>query len=305
MKRTFLRIWSLLVLFLTFTGSKAEVDVLDLLPNISEDGSWTWAEEPTQYTPESLFEYLNGAAPQYLSYGFVNLVHARYAYKGQDLSSVTLDIFDMGSTLGAYGIYSSGRPRGIPKRGWGTEGYQSGTIAAAWRGRIYLHGSADEDTPVLMAKLNLLMEQAASALGGEATWPPELSMLPEKRLITGSDRFIGKNLLGHSFLPGGFLANYRMNGGEGLLFLSDLGTPEGARKALASFHSYEEEKGNIAGPTEMGEAGFWAEDPGLGFGAVIRRKIHLAGLWGVKSRDVAAEILVELDHKLITNVLTD
>lgn len=182
-------------------SSEPDLDVLELLPVIPNGSDWAWGEAPTDYEPEVLYEYLNGGAPQYLSYGFVSLAHARYAYKGQDLHSVTLDIFDMGSQLGAYGIYSSGRPREISRRSWGTAGYRSGTVAAAWKGRVYLHASADEDTAVLIEKLEMLMGQVAAAVPGELTWPAGLSVLPSTGLIGGSDRYIGKNLLGHAFLP--------------------------------------------------------------------------------------------------------
>jgi hypothetical protein len=278
---------------------------LDLLPAIPNGSDWAWAEEPTQYKPDNLFEYLNGGAPQYLSYGFVNLAHARYAYKGQDLSSVTLDIFDMGSPLGAYGIYSSGRPREISKRSWGAEGYRSGSVASGWKGRVYLHASADEDTPVLIAGLEMLMDQAAAAVPGKSTWPVELAALPETRFIAGSDRYIGKDLLGHSFLPGGFLANYEMDGTEGLLFISDLRTTEEANRAFDLLYSFESDRGKIVKQGKIGDVSFWTEDPGLGFGIVIRRKTYVGGLWGIEDPKIAEAIVEELDRNLLSDISTE
>lgn len=284
---------------------EAEFDVLQLLPEIPDGSDWTWADPPTLYRTENLFEYLNGGAPQYLSYGFVSLVNARYAYQGRDLNSVTLDIFDMGSQLGAYGIYSSGRPREISKRSWGAEGYRSGTVAAAWKGRIYVHGSADEDTPPLIEKLEMLMDQAAAVIPGESNLPSELALLPVTRFIAGSDRYIGKNLLGHSFLPGGFLAHYDLDGSEGLLFVSDLRTEAGAGRAFDLFYSFEEVRGKILERGRMGDASFWVEDPGLGFGVVIRRRTYVGGLWGIENPRIAENILAELDSNLSVAVATE
>ena len=286
-------------------GSEPDLDVLELLPTITRGSDWVWGEEPTEYEPEDLFEYLNGAAPRYVSYGFSSLAHARYAYKGQDLQSVTLDIFDMGSRLGAYGIYSTGRPREISKRSWGTEGYRSGTVAAAWKGRVYLHASADEDTAILIEKLEMLMDHVTEAIPGEFVWPLGLSALPATRLIAGSDRYIGKNLLGHEFLPGGFLANYDVGVGEGLLFLSDLGTPLAAGKAYDLLYTFEENRGKIIRTGKEGDQSFWAEDPGLGLGIVIRRKTYVGGLWGVEDIPLAKGIVAELDEKLFSSILRD
>jgi hypothetical protein len=283
------------------SGLEDGVDLSALLPRIAEGEDWTWGEEPSFHNPENLFEYLNGAAPQYLSYGFVKLLHARYLYMSRDLESVTIDIYDMGSRLGAYGIYSSGRPRGICEWNWGVEGYRSGTVAAAWKGRVYVHASADEETPVLMEKLESLLKAVTEGIPGDSSWPPEISLLPKGRLITGSDRYLAKNLLGHSFLPGGFLANYEGNGKEGLLFLSKLETPGLAKKAFALLYTFEAERGKLLIHEEIGEKSFWVEDPGLGYGVVIRRGSYLGGLWGIEDLPIATGIIRELDRRLLSS----
>jgi hypothetical protein len=200
-------------------------------------------------------------------------------------------------------IYSFGRPREISRRDWGVEGYRSGTVAAAWKGRVFLHASADEDTPILIERLEVLMKQVASDIPGDSDWPVELATLPAKRFIDGTDRYIGDDLLGHSFLPGGFLANYEMNGSEGLLFLSNLGTPESARRAFDLFSSFENERGKILRQGKIGEASFWAEDPGLGSGVVVLRRAYVCGLWGIKDPRIAKEIAVDLDGRLLSDKL--
>jgi len=281
------------------------LDILKLVPDLSEEIGWTWAEGPVLYEPDDLFEYVNGGAPQYLSYGFTGLVHARCSYEGEDLRSVTVDIFDMGSCLGAYGIYSSGRPRGIAKRSWGVEGYRSGTVAAAWKGRIYLRGAADEDTPALIGKLEALMEEVITTVPGDSNSPPELSVLPVRGLIAGSDKYIGKNLLGHSFLPGGFLANYEVEGNEVLLFVSDLGDWKKAGEAFELFFSFENTHGRILRKGKIGEESFWSEDPGLGVGVVFRRESYVGGLWGFKDAESRIGLVEALDNKLASGVLKE
>lgn len=274
--------------------SLAVFDIADLVPSVSSMPEWTVAEKLTEYTPDTLFEYINGAASQYLSYRFKKLAHIRYAYRGDDFSSITLDIYDMGSRLGAYGIYTAGRPRDIASREWGAEGYRSGTIAVAWKQRIYIHASADDETPALVKMLEQLMAQVASAIPGDDSKPDILSALPTKDLIAYTDRYIGKDLLGHSFLPGGFLANYEVDGRECLLFFSDLGSVEAADDVMGRLRAYEEEQGKVlseGGP--IGADAFWAEDPGLGVGVVTRVGRYVAGIWGVPSKTVAREILGE------------
>jgi len=49
------------------------------------------------------------------------MVHVRYQLGDDSLLSVTLDIYDMGSDLRAFGLYRSGRPPNAEVRDWGTE----------------------------------------------------------------------------------------------------------------------------------------------------------------------------------------
>jgi hypothetical protein len=112
--------------------------VTTLVPAAADLEGWTVAEGPLTFRRDSLYEYLDGAAPRYLDYGFREAVHVRYALGGDPQAAVTLDVFDMGSTLGAFGIYSSARPPGVEPRPWGAEGYRSGTVAAAWKGPFYV-----------------------------------------------------------------------------------------------------------------------------------------------------------------------
>jgi hypothetical protein len=282
----------------TLPESTKGMDLEALVPPISEGEDWQWGEVPTEYEPENLFEYLNGGAPQYLSYGFVSLLHARYAYKGRDLESVTLDIYDMGSRLGAYGVYTSGRPREVSRQKWGVEGYRSGTVAAAWKNRIYIRVTADDEIPVLIDKLEALLDQVTQSIPGKPALPPQLSLLPDDRLVSGSDRYIGKNLLGHSFLPGGFLASYEWRGGEGLLFICDLKSPETASKAFGLLRSYEIDQGEIVKEGKIGDRSFWAQDPGLGHGIVLRRLSYVAGVWGIDDVAVTQDLATALDNNL-------
>jgi hypothetical protein len=138
-----------------------------LLPNVSSMDGWQIADGPTTYDSETLFEYLNGGAPLYLDFGFEGMVHVRYQLGDDSLSSVTLDVYDMGSDLGAFGLYRSGRPPGDEVRDWGAEGYRSGTVAAAWKGGVSIHAQADDEQPELIEAMEALVEQVANAVVGD------------------------------------------------------------------------------------------------------------------------------------------
>ena len=90
--------------------SEPGLELEDLLPEPTSFEGWQIAEGPTPYTPDTLWEFLDGGAPRYLAYGLVRMVSVRYQLGDDPLSSVAVEVYEMGSELAAFGIYSSIRP---------------------------------------------------------------------------------------------------------------------------------------------------------------------------------------------------
>lgn len=257
---------------------------------------WTISEGPTSYDGESLFEYLNGGAPLYLKYGFRSLTQTRYQLGDDPFASVTLDIFDMGSELGAFGLYRSILPPDPDTMEWGAEGYRSGTIAAAWKGSVYVHAEADDDRPELVAGLDHAVGLAVAAIEGSVSLPPILEVFPREDLRAGSERYVAADLFGHAFLPGGFVAGYEIDGGEVELFFSRMGSAAEAEEALGLLRAHEEKWGEVGDDLDgPGEGGFRFTDPGLGSGLAVRSGTYVVGVHGDGGGDgLVRELLTRL-----------
>jgi hypothetical protein len=250
----------------------------------------------TEYTPETLFEYIDGAARMYLSYGFVGLTHARYRHGEEADLTIDLDIYDMGSKLGAYGIYSNGRPPQIEPQRWGSQGYRSGKIAVAWKERLYIRAAGSVETPELEA----IVAGVAEKVPGHPSLPRLALMLPGEDLVTNSDRYVARDLLGHSFLPGGMLARYRVGEDEFSLFFCEFDSPEEAREAVARLREYEKREGLVLGEASgVGQGGFRAEDPGLGRMLVTSSGRFVTGSWGGSSEEDMRRVLLRLVAALL------
>jgi len=247
---------------------------------------WSISEGPTSYDAESLFEYLNGGAPLYLDYGFQNLTQTRYQLGDDPFASVTLDVYDMGSEVGAFGLYRSIVPPEPDIMSWGAEGYRSGTVAAAWKGTFYVHAEADDDRPELVAGLDHVMGRAVAAIQGSVALPPILEVFPRDGLRAGSERYVAADLFGHAFLPGGFVAGYESDGGEVELFFSEVGSAVEAKEALGLLRAHEEQWGEVEADIDgFGEGGFRFTDPGLGPGVVTCSGSWIAGAHGAGPTD--------------------
>ncbi len=272
----------------------------DLLPPVTELAGWTIADGPLEYTPETLYEYLNGGAERYDTHGFRRLVHIRYQHDDDPLACVTLDVYDMGSELGAFGIFSAARPLGREPRQWGAEGYRIGTIAAAYKGSFFFHGEADDERTELVEMLDTLMLRVTEGVEGSVSPPSIFASLPVDHRMPGSERYVPENLLGHSFLPGGVLATYEIDGRRAELFLSDLGTGQRAADATAALRAHFEQRGTVVGGSpSFGDDGFRVTDPIFGQATVVRSGNSIAGIHGDLSTEEGEEIL----RRLITAVL--
>jgi len=271
----------------------------DLLPAASSMDGWQIADGPTEYDSEGLFEYLNGGAPLYLDFGFEGMVHVRYQLGDDSLSSVTLDIFDMGSDLGAFGLYRSGRPPDAEVRDWGAEGYRSGTVAAAWKGRISIQAQADDDQPELIEAMESLAAQVAKSVAGGTSLPQIIDLLPSGGLVPWSERLVARDLMSHAFLPGGVLATYQVADDEGTLFFSELASGPAVPEAMAGLRAHHEQWGEIGEDIDsIGDGGFRFNDPGLGSGAVVSTGPYVVGIHG----GLPTEVQMNLLGRLVDNL---
>jgi hypothetical protein len=184
-------------------------------------------EGPVSYGPEGLYDYLDGGAERYLGLGFEKLVHVRYQLGEDPLACVTLDLYEMGGTAGAFGIYRSvrrptraatvvrrGHSLGTAGGGASTSTARPMTERARGRARQLHRASLRPGAPG---------ERAAAFL----------EPLPAEGLVPQSERWFAADLLGHAFLPGGVTASYRIDGREARLYYSELDSDQAAAQALA------------------------------------------------------------------------
>ena len=268
-----------------------ELELERLLPT-APLGEWVIAEGPSSFTPDTLWEYLNGGAPRYEDFGFERLVHARYQLGNDPLASVTADLYDMGSELGAFGIYGSIRPPDAVFHSWGAEGYRSGTVAAAWKGPVFVHVVADDDRPELIEMALSLVSQACDGVSGTVSPPGILRFLPPQDLVPHSERYVASDLLGHAALGAGIVAIYEIDGRRGELFFSELEDAAAAEEALAAFRREKERWAEVV----VAPAGFRFREGISTSGTALQSGRFVIGVFGdlpVEDQDDLLSRLVE------------
>ena len=116
------------LLLFSLVAQSQEV-VFPKLPEWKSDGK-------TQiFNKENLYEHIDGASEFYLSYGFEQLQVASWSNNGVEL---TIEVYDHGDPLHAYGIYSIERSSKVEIQPVGLEGYGDATIFNFVAGKFYV-----------------------------------------------------------------------------------------------------------------------------------------------------------------------
>ncbi len=181
------------------------------------DGYHILHEYPV-YHGENLWDYIDGAADNYLNYHFQDLHVAEYA-KGKDRIFYKVEIYRHEDPLYAFGIYSSERSPEYRFVKIGTQGFEETGQLFFLKGSHYVKVMAVNESRRGETELVALARSVAEHLPGPTAFPSELRLFPDEGKVPNSERFIASDFLGYSFFEKVFTALYRINGKEFTLFL--------------------------------------------------------------------------------------
>ena len=216
--------------------------VLALLPQVA---GWKTIEEPKSYGPESLFEYIDGAAEAFINYDFLELGLGQYQKPGSP-ATMTVEIYDMGSPLNAFGIYSIERYPESRFLAIGTQGYiEEGTLNFL-AGRYYVKMMAFETGAQTESVLRSYAEAILKKTGPPGQFPALLKAFPGAGLVANSEKYILKNFLGLEFLKNGTVASYKLEGSEPDAFVVETAAAGDAAALLIKYLDAASAKGKTA-----------------------------------------------------------
>jgi hypothetical protein len=203
-------------------------EIASLVPKLP---GWTLTEAPRAYFPDTLFEYIDGAAESFLSYDFRELLVADFEKTGTG-ATLTLEIYDMGLPVNAFGIFSAERyPENKPVN-VGELGYAEGEALNFLAGRYYVKMLAFGLGGTTEAALVDIGLKVAGAIKPDGGLPPLVRAFPKDDLIARSEKYVKKNFMGYEFLHDGYEATYTSGGKELEGFFIDAGSDGAAEEML-------------------------------------------------------------------------
>jgi hypothetical protein len=292
--RRLLLIVTILVGCVLITMSAVPKDVDDLFPQME---GWEKKGNPAVYTPDTLYEYINGAADVYLSYDFQQL--ATMTFENAEKHSFTVDIYQHADAVNGFGIYTQERPQTGPFLTLGTQGYYEQGVLNFLKGSYYVKLSGfdlgDDDKTVLTEAASRVAEK----LSGEKSFPHTAGCFPQKGKVDYSERYIAKNFMGHAFLHSAFVADYKVGENKFQVFIIETDNEEETGKILENYLAFAKGKGKSIETPEKDVYRF--QDPYYRSSGMMNLKRKGKHLWGLLSKtpETAAYYIGKIEEKLI------
>jgi hypothetical protein len=206
--------------------------------------NWTADPGDRVFDPTSIFSYINGGAEVYKAYNMRYCLSRRYSTA--DGPAIVLDIFDMGTSKDAYGVFTHDTDGKVIDAGQDAR-FRPGWLSF-WKHRFFVSIYMEEETPAAEKTVKELGRQVAALIPQKGTRPPLLSKLPQQGLDTANIRYLHhpillnyhffvaqENILNISQQTEAVLANYRRGKEKARLLLIEYSGVKIAASSLSNF----------------------------------------------------------------------
>jgi hypothetical protein len=258
------RLFGMILLFLAVTGItfRGECGDVAIFKEALPSPEWQIDGQPYGYGPQNLYEYINGEAEFFIAFGFVELTGANYILDAGGSDTVTIDIYNMGDKLNAFGVFQSKRGNRASGLNLGPASMGSDGYLAFYKDRFFVEIQAYITREKEKHRTDIMAASLAAHLPGDNSPPPELFYFPEDNRIAGSERYINGGILGHAFLDRGVLCSYRILGQKLTAYVAMLPSARDAVNAVENHRFFLLKSGKKCLPLEgFGSHAFVSEEP--------------------------------------------
>lgn len=255
-----------------------------VIPGWEQDG------DVEVFTGDNLYNHINGASELYFSYNFQNLWVTRYK-KGD--AEITLEVYDHGDPVQAFGIYSIERPGSASVSAIGAEGYfEEGTLNFV-TGKYYVKMFSFREPDAGRGILLSTAKDFAPQLEKEPKLPATVQLMPVKNRIPNSCQFIPNTFMGLELLGSAFRASYKTADGTLTLFVMERKSADEAALTLKKYHEFVKKD-----PGDLREGAYLIEDPFNGNVHLYWKGCYIIGFSGDDLSSVRELLLTEMKDKL-------
>ena len=135
---------------------------------------------PQVFGPSNLYQYLDGGAAFYLAYDFCELAVASYPFGAGD-GTVVVEIYRMGKSEDAFGVYSDGAEGEHPQVGQNAS--YGGGLLRFWKGRAFVQILSLSEETGTRERILAIGKEIAARVPEEGNRPRLMHALPADGLV--------------------------------------------------------------------------------------------------------------------------
>lgn len=292
---------ALMVVALMFIWSARQLIASQSLPEIVAGFTpkgWQIFDEVKQFSPENLYEQINGRASFFLAYDMIKMTYVSFVNSVNPAQFTDLSIYDMGTPTNAFGVFSAERSQGKSPLDLGRSGYRAEANYFIWKGQYYVRIINSEVTDELQ-RIGMDLAQKMTAFltdSGEQVWG--LAALPLKDRVSESVQYFKANAMGMEFMQNTFIAEYRKSGTKVTAFLSRRDSVESARGNVDRYATFAKKYGKGVDRLRVGGVKLVSCDMGGSYDVVFHKGRLMGGVSSVEDRGLAIRAAIELWQQL-------
>ncbi|GHT29173.1 hypothetical protein AGMMS49574_05140 [Bacteroidia bacterium] len=177
-----------------------KINLMEILPEQYNSYKVTdWLD----YKGDALYDYINGGAELYISYGLVGMTGCKY--NGEDLPQITVEIYEMTSSKNAFGVYTQNRDKEEHDFGQGSQSFSD--FILFWKDKYFVILTTQKATEKSKEAIHSLASLIDKAIPGEGEIPSIVNALPKEGLAPAGFLYFHHYVWLNAYL---FIADYNI-----------------------------------------------------------------------------------------------
>ncbi len=217
------------VCFIVPAISHAKISFPDTLA-----GKILWKKKgPVEHYPgKKLYEYIDGEADIYFSYGFKTCFSAKYVNSGTKNHEIEVNVYNLDKAIHAFGLFRELSAYDTVKSRPGIEGVITDNYIYFYKDRYYVALSNKSSIKLNRDVFFELSQLLSKQITGQSTLPKRVAWFPKKGKLAGSERYVIENFLSRSYLGDVVSVQYNINNTPFKLFILSAATDSAAGEIL-------------------------------------------------------------------------
>ncbi len=291
--KTLLYLYTTIIISLLFIVANISAQIkTDPSKNLPDNiNGWSVIEADRHFDNETLYDYIDGSAEMFLSFGFSKVFNRIYSRSNQP--DIIVDIFYMNSSYDAFGVFT--HSVGKLEHEFGQQSQQTEGAIIFWKSNYYVSILCHPETSESREAISKLAGIIDKSINETGPLPEIINYIPNRNLVEESVRYFRHYnwINSHTFISNdnifnidqnnnGILAQYKEKNGNAIFLLIMYPDETSSASALNKFfESYEEKV--VPDQIQQSKNNTW-------FG-IKRVKNFIAGIFDSSSKDFADNIL--------------